>query len=131
MIFIQVETQSSSGLNEQGNSTSVSHYAGSSSSASDLNDQGTSSTSVSHYAGSPSSAIVVVSKFQRPSNGKEDVEDITVIPTIPNKEDDKDVIAMPVNIPDKEDGVDGIPILAIPCAVLCNLATRCMRLFRS
>ena len=99
-------------------------------SPSDLNERGTSSTSVSHYAGSPSSDIVVVSEFQRPSNKKEDVEDITVIPTIPNKEDDKDIIAMPV-IPDKEDVVDDIPILAIPCAVLCNLATRCMRLFRS
>jgi senataxin len=98
-------------------------------SSSDLNEQGTSSTSVSHYAVSPSSDIVLLSELQRQSSKKEDVEDITVIPTIPNKEDDKDIIAMPV-IPDKEDAVDGIPILAIPRAMLCNLVTRCVHFFR-
>ncbi|AQK45293.1 P-loop containing nucleoside triphosphate hydrolase superfamily protein [Zea mays] len=93
----------------------------------DLNEQGTSSTSVSHYAGIPSSDIVVVSEFQRPSNKNEDVEDITVIP---NKENDKDINAMPV-IPDKGNVVDGNHILAIPCAMLSNLARWCIRSFRS
>lgn len=93
----------------------------------DLNEQGTSSTSVSHYAGIPSSDIVVVSEFQRPSNKNEDVEDITVIP---NKENDKDINAMPV-IPDKGNVVDGNHILAIPCAMLSNLAKWCIRSFRS
>jgi hypothetical protein len=37
---------------------------------------------------------------------------------------------MPV-IPDKDDVVGGITMLATPCAMLCNLATRCMRFFRS
>lgn len=105
MIFIQVETRSPN----------------------DLNEQGTSSTSVSHYAGIPSSDIVVVSEFQRPSNKDEDVEDITVIP---NKENDKDINAMPV-IPDKGNVVDGNHILAIPCAMLSNLAKWCIRSFRS
>lgn len=91
-------------------------------SPSDLNDQGTYSTSVSHYAASLSSDIVVLSEVHRQSK---DVEDITVVPAIPNKEGDKDITAMPV-IPDKED-VDGIPMLA----TLCNLATRFMHSFRS
>jgi senataxin len=99
-------------------------------SPSDLNERGTSSTSVSQYTGSLSSDIVVVSEVQCPSNKKEDVENITAIPAIPNKEDDKDIIAMPV-IPDKDDVVGGITMLATPCAMLCNLATRCMRFFRS
>lgn len=100
-------------------------------SPSGLNEQGSSSTSVSHYTGIPSSDIVVVSKLQS-SRDKKDNDVITVIPIIPNKEDDdKDITAMPV-IPDKKDDVfDDIPMLTIPCAVLCCIATLCMCFFRS
>nr|CAB3488036.1 unnamed protein product [Digitaria exilis] len=86
---------------------------------------------VEDTARSSSSDIFVVSEVSNPRDKPKNADYITTLPIVPKKEEGvKDITSMPVS-PNKEDIVDDASTYAIPCAILCCVATLCMRFLRS